>query len=985
MSGVFLEAQNAGITDDINNGNFRKALRSSEHLVSKFPYAAYSHAIKALVLEKMGRTETALESSINAKDIFLKYDADRIDDVTLSTMQMAFTRLGRFDFATACYVYACDKSPPNVERLVGLFCCHAREYSFPKQQQIAIKLYKACSEERFIIWAACSALLQVYCAKEPKELLLRLAESWIKKHINSSSLREPEALMVYIFVLEQQSKFVEAFEILSGEAGSILVFEFDKLRLQGRLLGRAGQYARAAGIFEEALKLCPDDWECFLHYLGCLLEDASSMCTGADGNPVYPPKPIDCRNLKLTDKVFVSRLSKASTFIGLLLRQGDNIALRGPHLAKLEIERTKLEYGKGDVNKFGEGIADYFCRFGGLSCFASDIESFLHTLEKHGKGEIWDEIISKTQSAGSSAGDGLQQSVALFKLKLPDYKLSTIDIDVLHKLAAQMTKMFGQALPFSKKYEIQEVMNCEELLSLTCIVLVQLFWRTGKIGYLLESIMIMEFGLSIRSLIWQYKILLLHLYSFWGCLPVAYEWYKSLDVKNILMESVQHHILPQMLVSPLWDNLNDLLGSYIGFMDEFLVESAEMSIFTYRHKSYTKVVEFVQFKQRLEQSSQYLVAKIESAILKLKQNAGSVQAAEGILKSLECGNSFVGLSDEIEMKPRTFNEDFELRPWWTPTPNKNYLLGPFEENYLPKETLIDEAKASALKTIKKRSLILRMIYLSLECASSSVKAHTEELKLLLERYASLLGYPFLEAADLVFGVSGGKKSLEILSLDIVDWMNFVVFLNAWNMSSHDLEESHPSTWYLVNSLLEMYIPEKVRSMGPLTSSAGNDLPVLVQLVTEPLTWHRLIIQSFVRPSVPSGKQKKGGAAVQSTHLQRQEIQDSVRSLYNVISEVTKWLNQQKEKPKEIRCEDVLSSVSNNEQGDEPGRIFSILQEIVLSSTSELHGTRIFTALQSWSATGVAAKLVTGLDTVLSEFLTKCEDNAKLLKGLMLRK
>lgn len=36
----------------------------------------------------------------------------------------------------------------------------------------------------------------------------------------------------------------------------------------------------------------------------------------------------------------------------------------------------------------------------------------------------------------------------------------------------------------------------------------------------------------------------------------------------------------------------------------------------------------MQFKQQMEQSSQYLVAKIESAILKLKQNASAVQEAE---------------------------------------------------------------------------------------------------------------------------------------------------------------------------------------------------------------------------------------------------------------------------------------------------------------------------------------------------------------------
>lgn len=44
--------------------------------------------------------------------------------------------------------------------------------------------------------------------------------------------------------------------------------------------------------------------------------------------------------------------------------------------------------------------------------------------------------------------------------------------------------------------------------------------------------------------------------------------------------------------------------------------------------SWLQVVEFVQFKQRMEQSNQYLVAKIESAILKLKQNSNSAQEAE---------------------------------------------------------------------------------------------------------------------------------------------------------------------------------------------------------------------------------------------------------------------------------------------------------------------------------------------------------------------
>lgn len=47
-----------------------------------------------------------------------------------------------------------------------------------------------------------------------------------------------------------------------------------------------------------------------------------------------------------------------------------------------------------------------------------------------------------------------------------------------------------------------------------------------------------------------------------------------------------------------------------------------------------QVIEFVQFKERLQRSSQYLVAKIEAPILQLKQNAYSIQEEEVIFVSL---------------------------------------------------------------------------------------------------------------------------------------------------------------------------------------------------------------------------------------------------------------------------------------------------------------------------------------------------------------
>lgn len=64
-------------------------------------------------------------------------------------------------------------------------------------------------------------------------------------------------------------------------------------------------------------------------------------------------------------------------------------------------------------------------------------------------------------------------------------------------------------------------------------------------------------------------------------------------MKNILMETVSHHILPQMLASPLWGDLNNLLKDYLKFMDDHFRESADLTFLAYRHRNYSKVWQII--------------------------------------------------------------------------------------------------------------------------------------------------------------------------------------------------------------------------------------------------------------------------------------------------------------------------------------------------------------------------------------------------------
>ncbi|KAI3819684.1 hypothetical protein L1987_13531 [Smallanthus sonchifolius] len=999
MAGGIPERRVRPVWDAIDSRQLKNALKLSTALLSKYPNSSYALALKALILERMGKMEESLSVCINAKDLLYKNDSFLIDDLTLSTLQIVFQRLDHLEMATSCYEYACGKFPNNLELMMGLFNCYVREYSFVKQQQIAIRMYKVAGEERFLLWAVCSIQLQVFCGNGG-EKLLQLAEGLLKKHIASHSLHEPEALSVYISLLEQQAKYRDALEVLSGNLGSLIMIEVDKLRIQGRLLARAGDYDEAANIFQKVLKLCPDDWECFHHYLGCLLEDDCSLPRMVNSPSVQLSTSMNCQHRHLADDVFDSRISRASEFVGNLMTEAGSDSIRGPGLANLEIERRKIIFGKGNADKFMEDLILYFSRFGHLASFTADVEVFLQVLPCDMKKRFLERLVKCINSSSTPSRHVLGQNITFLKIRELIGDTFSLPIGDLVGFAVQMTEMYCQNLPLSKELDAQESMYGEELLSMTCNVLVQLFWRTQHVGYLLEAIMVLELGLTVRSYVWQYKILLLHLSFYWNAVLLAYEWYKSLDVKNILLETVSHHIFPQMLTSPLLVDISDALKGYLRFMDDHFRESADLTFLAYRHRNYSKVIEFVQFKERLQQSSQYLTAKVEDSILQLKQKANSIEEAESVLESLNYGSDCIDVSNEVRSKKLTFNEDLKLRPWWTPSIDKNYLSGLYEDvSCYPRENL-DVAKQTEAKVISigKRSLLPRMIYLSIQCASSSIKGSSNingldskdssELKYLLESYANLLGFPFTDAVELVLAVSNGQKSFEVFSSNLIDWMNFAVFLNAWNLNSNQSNSSDghtiPINWQVLCSLLEQCISEKINSTKPLLSTPGTDLSSLVQLVTEPLSWLGLIIQSCVRSSLPSGKKKKkGGPSDLSNSELPNAVKDSISSLSSMMSAVTKWLKEQTDKPVDKDVDFLLSCLQREENNDRPGKVVKILENLVSSVDVVEVGQRIKRAVSSWKTLDVSQKIVTAQRTALIEFFNICESKTKGLKALKL--
>lgn len=168
---------------------------------------------------------------------------------------------------------------------------------------------------------------------------------------------------------------------------------------------------------------------------------------------------------------------------------------------------------------------------------------------------------------------------------------------------------------------------------------------------------------------------------------------------------------------------------------------------------------------------------------------------------------------------------------------------------------------------------------------------------------------------------------------------------------------------------------------PMLTSPGSILPVLVQLVTESFAWHIIIIQSCIKATLPSGKKKKkGGAVDQMNLLHLQAICDSIQCLSDAIQEIQKWVDDQINKPEDQNLDILWSHVQLRDCEEGPGFVLQILEESASADNSEL-GDRISRALQSWDYANAVRKIVMAQNKLLSQFHCICGSKLKLLESL----
>lgn len=225
---------------------------------------------------------------------------------------------------------------------------------------------------------------------------------------------------------------------------------------------------------------------------------------------------------------------------------------------------------------------------------------------------------------------------------------------------------------------------------------------------------------------------------------------------------------------------------------------------------------------------------------------------------------------------------------------------------------------------------------------------------------------------------------QVFDSDMVDWLNFAVFYNAWKLNSKECVlqsgEGSESGGFLIDKLLQNCILKRIETLDSSIGFPGSDFPLLVQLITEPFAWHSVILQSCTRASVPSGKKKKksGPTDTISSPLSG-AYRDSIQLLIGTLEVVMKWLRGKINHLEEENMDELLSCLLNKGDDSGPGKIFHVLENTVSCASSEDLGDRIFEALKCWNSIDVVRKLVDGQRNVSSCLLSICENKHKALQ------
>ncbi|XP_076276164.1 phagocyte signaling impaired isoform X1 [Lasioglossum baleicum] len=669
------------IYDWLDNGNNKKALQEADKVLKKQPSNQCAEMLKALALLRLGKEN---ECQVIMDKVRSKIPCE---DSTLQVMSICYREIHQPNKISEVYEAATKADPNNEELLTHLFMSYVRLGDYTKQRQTALALYKLKPKNPYYFWAVMSIVMQAIHAEEKlaKTVILPLAERMVTKIIKDGKMEAEQEVQLYLMILELQGKSEEMLNVLSGP---LAVHLSPISQAKAALLLKLERFPEAANAYKELINENTDNWAYYKDYLSAALKFQ---------------KTEEC--LEFFDKIITTSEKK----------------VRSPYLAKFEL--FKRTQSKGTIENIAEPMNimhQYFSQFGEKDCVVEDLRLYLNLLPQAGKLELLQKIekdVGVKPDEFPVTVQQMQRHIHLEQLHricgLHHYP--NISVDEQKQLVERLCKLYekgNELCPIQERLPT-DFCPADSYILLATHLLHELWSNTDEASHLYRAMSILERGLLSSPANFHIKILLVRIYLEAGLVGAADHIFTLLDVKHIQLDSLGHLLAP--LLAPLGHLF--LASANLEISNKFFVanckDSADHLTFAYKYGSFVKIQEFVELRERLENSFQFVMTTMDKMLLELSW-CDSPASLFSTINSMHIQPE----EDSVRLNALRDNRDLKVVCGWEP----------LTENEVD-PTMQNETRECMLRLLVARNLILKILAACASSDSSSLLSRlSSELK-----------------------------------------------------------------------------------------------------------------------------------------------------------------------------------------------------------------------------------------------------------------
>eukprot|EP00210_Caulerpa_lentillifera_P001792 g1722.t1 len=722
------------VYDAIRAKNWKGAIKMVESALHKFKNSPVLKSLKAFSLEKLGKLDQAFELCEEIRS------TGTIDEQVLHTLGMVYRSMDRMDCLTAAYVVAVEQNGNDLDLLQGLFSCHVRDCAFAKQQQLAMKIYKVSTQsDKYLWWVVVSIVLQVWNRPGREnsppplgiEKTLKLAQSFIQKQLQTNKeLRSLEGLFLYIDILYRQGNAKQVWELLNTDLTKICKQPMQLMVLKAQCLVALGDFEGASASLREILSTEPDYWTGINALLDLYLPIENSR------EPEYPAwcdlnlessqliiNHNEAPESSLTEPcINAEEAERAINFIQSTFAEKVQSAstpnpswARCSALVEVEYNYRRMKCSLCEESELQESIIRAFEIMGQLGSVSNDLDVYIKHLTAPEK------LYERFEAKRKEMSEENSSLVNLLQI------LCSLDAVWEPELTAKLTT---DVLKHSElDSAIVSALSMRLLQSPSNLVFLELGTSVW------EAFLIAGIASSTQSRPPSINLAHSALFFLLGAPNKGLEILELMEVKHTQLDSIASHFwYPFMRCYHCQGALRKFTIAAMSLFSTQKSDVEEMTFTAYQQGTYTKILEFVSFKDRLEMSHTFHMIKCDQSISQI------ISSIRSDLKSVE--QSVEEACVELEpdkvngsyFSRLIFNEDVQTRPQWLPLVYGDYRFATIEwwTQYITKQNStkkdnFEKWKQTRVSFLKRRWCIphlLKRLWLMNEQSSEDSTPHS---------------------------------------------------------------------------------------------------------------------------------------------------------------------------------------------------------------------------------------------------------------------